>query len=368
MVAAECGKTLLAFFLSRMIWEGGWKQKPHELCLVIMMKRVIASALAALFFLCGVSAAYPPVYTGKLRGTPDLCQADKAARLPKDGKGFCAPVAVSNSLVWLARNGYPDLLPKTGSRRMTQPQLAMLLGKPGYMDTSDDLGTSPTDLLTGISRFLGETGYDYEYLAYQGWRNHPAAMSGNREKPDIDWIKDGLVGDSAVWLNVGWYAYDPMTEIYERKGGHWVTLVGYGVDRKGRANPEILIIHDPSTRSGRPRPKPGNAPELQKEAQKRQLGFFAASSEAGATTTAAGQKRHLPALPVRHDFVRIVPMSHGTMRSRELKMERSVSGYYRITGITSLEKGADIALLDGAVVLRMQKRQKVEMPPLPPSA
>jgi len=84
-----------------------------------------------------------------------------------------------------------------------------------------------------------------------------------------------------------------------------------------------------------------------------------------AATTAAGQKRPLQALPVRHDFVRIVPMSQGTMRSRELKMQRSVSGYYRITGITSLEKDADIALLDGAVILRMQKRQKAEIPLLP---
>lgn len=335
-----------------------------------MMKRVLSATTACLLMFCGVSAAYPPVYTGKLRGTPDLCQADKAARLPRGGKGFCAPVAVSNSLVWLARNGYPDLLPKNANRRMTQPQLAALLGKPGYMDTSGDLGTSPTDLLTGVSRFLGERGYVYEYLAYQGWREHPAAMSGKSETPEIDWIKDGLVGDSAVWLNVGWYAYDPMTEIYERVGGHWVTLVGYGVDRKGQANPEILIIHDPSTRSARP--KPGNAAELPRKAQQPPASLTA-PSEATPATRAARPPRMPASQPVRHDFVRFVPMSAGTLRSRELKLKRSAVGFFRINGITSLEKEADIAILDGAVVLRMQKSQKADLPlpaqypPLPAS-
>src|SRR5262249_51732734 len=33
-------------------------------------------------------------------------------------------------------------------------------------------------------------------------------------------------------------------------GGHYVTVVGYGVDRAGNTDPGILIVHDPSSRAG----------------------------------------------------------------------------------------------------------------------
>lgn len=324
--------------------------KPHRFHRVNKMKRILF--LASLFFiiLSSVGLAYPPVYLKKLSGTPDLCQADKSARLPKGGKGYCAPVAVSNSLVWLARNGYLCLIPKTGSKRMTQPQLATLLGEARFMDTSDNMGTSPTDLLQGVKHFLDQQECAFDSLLYQGWRTHPAEFSGKSEIPDIGWIKEGLVGDTAVWLNIGWYAYDPMTETYERTGGHWVTLVGYGMDRKRQENPDILIIHDPATRVLRRVPRPGNAPA--KPAATLAAQAATAQAEAAPATKAV----RTPA-PVRHDFVKLAPMTGGTLKSRDPNINRSALGCYRITGITSLEKEADIAILDGAVVLKMKKQE-----------
>jgi hypothetical protein len=68
------------------------------------------------FFLCAGLFALPAwglpgSYTEKALSTPDLYQGDRQARLPGGGRGYCAPVAVSNSLVWLMHNGFPSLLP-----------------------------------------------------------------------------------------------------------------------------------------------------------------------------------------------------------------------------------------------------------------
>ena len=55
-------------------------------------------------------------YTEKL-DTPDLMQTDPDGRLPDGGKKYCAPVAVSNSFMWLAENGFENLAPKLRDRK-----------------------------------------------------------------------------------------------------------------------------------------------------------------------------------------------------------------------------------------------------------
>lgn len=291
--------------------------------------------------------AHPPIYVEKAEAVPDLCQNDRSARLPGRGKGYCGPVAVSNSFVYLADRGFPALLPTMGRRRMTQGQLASLLGMSKYMRTSIKDGTSPAGLLLGVENYLKDRGVAWSYLGYQGWRKHPEQFSADSAAPELDWIKDGLLGDSAVWLNLGWYKKDEKTGEFLRTGGHWVTLVGYGQDDKGRKDPMSLLIHDPATRTA---PKAGETAEAAAAAltvQEASLGTPDPASCAVPT----------PAGPCGTDYVSLLPMHKGTLRAEKGGHAINAASFFRMKGIRSKEPDADIAVLDGAVVLRLKKME-----------
>jgi len=161
---------------------------------------------------------------------PDFTQSRITGWQYGHGSELCAPVAVSNSLLWLA------------NMRSGQAELAKLLASSRYMNTDVWRGTRTTDILTGVDTIAMDLFGGYTGLEYQGWKKHPVQYSTGVEVPDIHWIRAGVEKDTAVWLNVGWYRYDRRKNSYNRVGGHWVTLAGYDAN--------ILIIHDPAPRAG----------------------------------------------------------------------------------------------------------------------
>ena len=161
---------------------------------------------------------------------PDFTQSRITGWQYGHGSELCAPVVVSNSLLWLA------------NIRGGQAELAQLLASSRYMNTDVWRGTRTTDILTGVDAIAMDLFGGYTGLEYQGWKKHPVQYSTGVEVPDIHWITAGVEKDSAVWLNVGWYRYDRRKNSYNRVGGHWVTLAGYDAN--------ILIIHDPAPRAG----------------------------------------------------------------------------------------------------------------------
>ena len=169
-------------------------------------------------------------HTDFINDIPDFTQSRITARQYGYGSEMCAPVAVSNSLVWMA------------NIRGDQAGLAKLLASSRYMNTDLCKGTSTSDLLNGVDAIAMDMFGGYRSLEYQGWKKHPVKYSTRTRLPDYDWITDGIGKDSAVWLNVGWYQYDRHNNTYHRVGGHWVTLVGY--------DSRVLIIHDPAPRAG----------------------------------------------------------------------------------------------------------------------
>ena len=168
-----------------------------------------------------------PIFINRI---PDLTQTDVRGDLYGNGQQFCAPVAVSNSIFWLAK------------MKQGQVELAEKLASSSYMNTSLKNGTGTTGVLNGVDRIARELFGSYERLEYQGWRKHPAHFSTNIKVPQLKWIQSGVSDRSSVWINVGWYRYDRASQEYERIGGHWVTVVG--------SDSDTLIIHDPSPRAG----------------------------------------------------------------------------------------------------------------------
>jgi hypothetical protein len=251
----------------------------------------------------------PSACTDKLDSIPDLMQTDPEAELPGGGTQYCAPVSVSNSLMWLASHGFDNLAPDSTDRKEAQATVARSLGSERYMDTNLESGTGPFGVLRGVSRHIKDKGYPYQSLEYQGWREHPARFSTGVDVPQLEWLKRGLVGNSVVWLNLGWYEYDSSADQYERIGGHWVTLVGYGVDKNGNEDPNVLIIHDPGSKSGR---------------------------------------------DLVHEYVRVGWIDSGRLTGENHQgLPRSAVGYYTLVGDLHVKQEADFGILDGAAVLSM---------------
>ncbi|MGY2895929.1 hypothetical protein [Deinococcus sp. UYEF24] len=205
--------------------------------------RFPASLLAFILLFSAPADASLTATLSKAAATPDFLQTDKTAGFAGAGTQFCAPTAISNSLTWLGKHGYPALLPKGSNLHEVQAKLIRQLGSANFMDTDPAHGTGPWEVLWGVGKYVEKAGYAVSELSYEGWRKVPAAQRVSMA-PDLDDIRDGIDEDAgAVWLNIGWYRYDENHDTYQRIGGHWVTVVGYVGDD--------LLIHDPATPVGR---------------------------------------------------------------------------------------------------------------------
>ncbi len=194
--------------------------------------------------------ALPAFFVEKVENTPNICQSCFPSLIKWGGAPHCAPAAVSNSLVWLSKNGYPALQPFSESDPIrAQAKLVNELGD--IMGTTSEEGTSPKQVLMGLSSYLLQKGVKYKRLAGVGWRSLPEVVSNDGAMVDPPWIKEGVLGNNSVWILVGWCKDDPKTSDCKIYAGHWLTVVGYGKDRKGHLNPNVLIVHDSAERAER---------------------------------------------------------------------------------------------------------------------
>lgn len=161
-------------------------------------------------------------YLEKMWTMPDIAQNN--SRLPGGGSNYCGPCATSNGLVWLSENGFPNLFDQSSQLALVQE-----LGGPSYMNTDAGSGTGTASMLGGIKSYIEDRGYTIKRLHYQGMRWDSSAPAGttpfSRSKISDSWMMRGLEGDAMVILGVGWYSKDG--NVYEREGGHWVTMCGY---------------------------------------------------------------------------------------------------------------------------------------------
>ncbi len=252
--------------------------------------------------------AVPRALLDRARTVPDLTQTAASAKLPGGGRTCCGPVSAANSLAWLARNGYPRLALGETDRTAAAAALARTLSGPKYMKTSMTTGTGAVGVIRGVRKLLAERKCVVKRLEYQGWRGHPKDSSTGVAVPQLAWMKKALLGSSGVWLNVGWYKYDKKTDAYERVGGHWVTLVGYRVERRKTGEATVLVLHDPSPKAG---------------------------------TTFA------------NEYALAEPIASGKLTGKQAGLPRSAAGYFKLTEGMHVSARGDAAILDGVVVLEL---------------
>jgi hypothetical protein len=162
---------------------------------------------------------------------PDFTQSDVKGSAAGNGQQYCAPVAVSNSLVWL------------NSNKGDQLQLIHQLASGPYMNTSLKNGTGVSGVTRGVARISQELFGGYRFLEYEGWRKHPGQYSTGKKRPSKERLLSAISPKSAAWLNIGWYKRNKANNEYRRIGGHWITLVGV---KNGK-----LVLHDPAPRAGK---------------------------------------------------------------------------------------------------------------------
>ena len=188
----------------------------------------------------------PDQFLDRIDSIPDYFQRDGAfGGFPLKGALYCGPVSVSNSFVYLSRNGYPDLMSSSGNPKKDQHELTRILGSRQYINTGTN-GSSPADICRGVRAFLNDKGYQDAKIKYYGWRQVPSQFRIH-SLPDLEIAREATFQRKAVWLNIGWYNYNEERNTYTRNGGHWVVLVGYGHDGK-KPSSDCLIIHDSETK------------------------------------------------------------------------------------------------------------------------
>ncbi|MDB5100666.1 MAG: hypothetical protein JWM80_5087 [Cyanobacteria bacterium RYN_339] len=267
-------------------------------------------AVALVLALATAPVTSAPDLLDKTDDTPDLVQTLPEVGLPGGGLAHCGPTAVSNSLVWLARHGHPDLAPQGVERPAVQGALVGLLASQRYMNTSLKAGTSPSKLMVGLEAYLQDHGVSGAVIGYQGARDIPPRFASGANSPDPRWLLRQFPGDAGAWMLIGWYRYDPETKIYKAFAGHWFSVVGYALDEAGRPDPFTPLVHD-------------SAPPPRSQ------------------------------LYPTHDRMVLHPVPAGRRRIEEGPTASPTTPIYQIGGDAKLKPGADVGLLDGIVVTRL---------------
>ena len=151
------------------------------------------------------------VSSEKVETMPEIKQDPK--------KRNCAPISYANAILWLADNGYPDLVQGIPSLPTVQKALVDKLTQ--NMKT-DNIGTSRSDQHNGLANYIRSRGYDVE-IEYYGCKVDSCGRFLSCD-PDLDFIEEGVKGSSNVILALNEYEYDPSQKIYSPTLSHGVTV------------------------------------------------------------------------------------------------------------------------------------------------
>ena len=178
---------------------------------------------------------------------PRINQADPEINAVKDCPyTHCAPVSITQSLIGLATRvpRLNMLLPAIGDVEIKSYQSQIIEQLAADMGTSSDTsspnaGTTPQQLIEGLHRFVSQRNFRLTDTEWQGWGAGEIDEKLKSIPPSKAWIASGLArDDQEITEHIGWYVKGD-NGIYIRKGGHFITAVGYD---KLDTNLESLIM------------------------------------------------------------------------------------------------------------------------------
>ncbi len=192
--------------------------------------RLIPASIA----LSSILSLYSPTLSqdDKKPQMPDFFQTHE--KLPGRGSKYCAPTVVSNILVYLDTNGFPNMLKAERPNEEDQLELIKLLGSKEYMATAS-FGTNPPMVMAGLEKYVKEKNYNIN-IKYKGFEG--GKYLTDKEPPSPKWLKEEIDKGSHAVLRFGYYSPDKGKELLLRVGGHYVTVVECKNDNE-------VYIHDP---------------------------------------------------------------------------------------------------------------------------
>ena len=146
--------------------------------------RILPASVLALSSILSMYSSSSSQHNGKPK-MPDFFQTHKELEYLGGGKA-CAPVAVSNILVYLDTNGFPNMLKAEIPNDEDQLELIKLLGSKEYMATASH-GTNPPFVMKGLEKYVKDKGYK-ESIKYRGFEG--GKYLTDKESPSPKWLKE----------------------------------------------------------------------------------------------------------------------------------------------------------------------------------
>src|SRR5436190_7475396 len=180
-----------------------------------MKRKLFLSGVLVLLMLpalsVGISAPHRLVFAQQSQSkealTPTFWQRDPDADFEDEGRMHCAPTAVSDGLIYLARAfGLTDLVPGTQSKA---DQIELIEELAEHFQTDPSIGgTNPDRILSGLQSYVKSKGYELSRLELMTWR--PVSKANKKFKigikPDLSWMRNAARSkDTVMIFNFGWY-------------------------------------------------------------------------------------------------------------------------------------------------------------------
>jgi len=175
-----------------------------------------------------------------------------------NSNSFCGPTAVSNgSMYWAKEGNRPELNPKN-----SQIEIVKVLGNEDHMDAFDS-GTNFKKMTLSIEAYLKNNG---NHVLKSAFLEHIGKPSGRNSMKDllyfdlkeevssinVERLRENLIDPNKMVILL-WGNYEKKSGDLVRKGGHFVTVVGYGVDENGKSNENMIVFHNPATSEKKPK-------------------------------------------------------------------------------------------------------------------
>lgn len=205
------------------------KRAPYPTFLVTISLVFAGTSVSADYY-CSDDFAFSPSSDEMVYGVPDIHQVHED--LPGGGGAYCGPTAAADWTKYLALNGYPELM----EEGWDDVDLVGELGSSAYMGTSPTGGTSPEGMRDGWQQYLDDTYPGAFHVTYRGLQSEDDCIP--YDKID-DFIMIRLASGAYPVVRVGYYN----EATAERRGGHYMAVVGYSVVPGGAVS---LEVNDPS--------------------------------------------------------------------------------------------------------------------------
>jgi hypothetical protein len=235
--------------------------------------------------------------------------------------------------MYLASHGFPKLR-ANGYADPADAQIAMIdILAVCCMETDPASGTGVGKACDGIEQYVEGSGYVCKQIEYRGWRQFAKseACYSTGTLPTLAWIEKAANDPhGAAWVNIGWYVHGDTSGEWKRVGGHWLAVVGSGVDEDGHTDPSALLVDNPAVPWGASGPN-------DKHAMRARLADgteLPTNDEIGA------------------DVMKTAVMGQGRLVGSERGLPRDAAGMYAVWGSgVAMSTRYDAAFIDGAIVL-----------------